>query len=363
MVRRLYAYVGAIALVLWLGATSAATPATTAKSAVAPTKVTAPAGKTIDARPWPREYAVDGVSFSIYRPQIDSWNANRLEARSVMAVKTGETKDPSGKSIVQQEYGVLWLSARTETDKEAREVTLDNIVVEKANFPTAKDKEASYLALARKAAPTTQLVASLNQIESSLAMTQAGNAGAASQPVDNDPPEIVFTFQPAALVLIDGKPVLKPTSVAGVERVVNTRAAVFRYQGAYYVGHAGRWATGASADGTWALTTTPPALVVQAGGKAVAAAPATAAQQKAQESEAIATAVKPAAVAAAKVASKPAEVIARTHRAELIVVDGDPAFEDIPRTSLNFKDKTQDYVQIDGGGTCYDVNAVRSFTS
>ncbi len=82
----------------------------------------APAPRTIDARPWPRPYQVDGVEFSLYRPQIDAWTDNNLKARAVMAVKTGETPDASGKPVAQQEYGVLRLTARTETDKEAREV-------------------------------------------------------------------------------------------------------------------------------------------------------------------------------------------------------------------------------------------------
>ena len=47
---------------------------------------------------------------------------DRLQARAVMAIKTGETKDASGKIVATQDYGILWLSSRTETDKDAREV-------------------------------------------------------------------------------------------------------------------------------------------------------------------------------------------------------------------------------------------------
>ena len=42
-----------------------------------------------------------------------------MQARAVMAVRTGETKDASGRPVTQQDYRVLWLKARTETDKEA----------------------------------------------------------------------------------------------------------------------------------------------------------------------------------------------------------------------------------------------------
>ena len=43
----------------------------------------------IDQRPWPRMYTVNGTQFSVYRPELDSWNNNQLQARAVMAVKMG----------------------------------------------------------------------------------------------------------------------------------------------------------------------------------------------------------------------------------------------------------------------------------
>jgi hypothetical protein len=50
---------------------------------------------------------------------FSSGSGAELQARAVMAVRTGETKDASGRPVTQQDYGVLWLKARTETDKEA----------------------------------------------------------------------------------------------------------------------------------------------------------------------------------------------------------------------------------------------------
>src|SRR6202008_2687867 len=73
----------------------------------------ADAPPTIDARPWPRHYTVDATEFLLYRPQLDSWSADKLAARAVMAVKTGTEKDKDGKDVDRMTYGVLWLSART----------------------------------------------------------------------------------------------------------------------------------------------------------------------------------------------------------------------------------------------------------
>src|SRR3546814_1619626 len=84
-----------------------------------------------------------------------------------MAVTTGQTKGADGKARNSETYGVLWLSAKTGTDKEARIVALDDLTVDKGSFPSAPDQEARYLAAARKAFPTTQLVVSLDAIERS----------------------------------------------------------------------------------------------------------------------------------------------------------------------------------------------------
>lgn len=80
-----------------------------------------------------------------------------------------------------QSYGVLWLRAKTGTDKAARIVTLDDLIVEKVSFPNARDKETAYLAAARKALPTTQLIVSLDAIEAQMAITggRAGREGCA----------------------------------------------------------------------------------------------------------------------------------------------------------------------------------------
>lgn len=319
------------------------------QAAKAPATVAAPA-RDVDARPWPREFTVDGVQFSLFRPQIDEWNGNKLQARAVMAVKTGETKDASGKTIATQDFGVLWFTARAQTDKKAREAVLQNIVVERANFPTAKDKEAAYLAIARKAAPSAAQVASLDALEASLAITEARKGGMTSQPVDNTPPEIIFAFKPAVLILIDGEPVLRQTGVAGVERVINTRAVLLRHGGAYYLGHDGVWATAASLQGAWSSLAKPPAPVAQVAAQLAAAQPGGK------------TAPPPPGAAAPRPKGMPT-VYVRSKPTELIVVEGEPAFEAISGTSLKYVANTPADVLIDAAGNWYTVLAGRWFTA
>ena len=106
---------------------------------VLPLPALAPADEVaIDARPWPRRYSSDGVNFTLYQPDVDVFTGNKLEGRVPMAVVTGKVADQAGKTSDQMRYGVIWFRARTETDKEAREVTLHDISLDRASFPSDK---------------------------------------------------------------------------------------------------------------------------------------------------------------------------------------------------------------------------------
>src|SRR4051794_39061660 len=87
-----------------------------------------------DSRPWPRRYSVNGTEFLLLRPELDSWNKDQLFARAVMGVKTSSAAAP-------YRYGVVWLKARTETDIQGRLVSISDLVVTDANFPSNKDQE------------------------------------------------------------------------------------------------------------------------------------------------------------------------------------------------------------------------------
>jgi hypothetical protein len=301
--------------------------------------------KVIDARAWPRSYKVDGVEFSLNRPQLDSWEGNVLKGRTVMAVKTGETKGADGKMLPQQTYGVLWIKARTETDKDAREVVLQDIVVERSSFPTGKDKEAAWTALARKSLPTTELVASLDAVEASLAITDAMTE-TPEVPVNNTPPEIIVSLEPAVLVPIDGDPVWRPSGVTGVEHVLNSRAPILRYQNKLYVGRAGKWATSANLESGWVRADTVPGPVSQAMTQLVS-------EQKRPQTQA--QGGEPA-------ATKFPVIYVRTKPAELIVVDGEPKFEDIDGTKLSYVINTPADLFLDSGNNWYVLVSGRWFT-
>lgn len=290
---------------------------------------------TIDARPFPRDFSVDGVGFSIHQPQLVSWQGNQLRARAVMSVDTGVHTGADGKQQASMDYGTLDIAARTQVDKQARAVVLSGLEIERASFPSAAGKQAGYLALARKqlqAKPT--LTMSLDALEAALAIMKADVAGA-SQTVRNDPPEIVFSTAPAILVLVDGQPVLKPAGAPGVQRVINSRSLLLQQGGRYLVSIGGHWASATSLDGPWTPVQTPDAGLVSA------------ARQAVEGHQVDAMADPPQALKDVFRAGRWPDVYVRTRPAELISVQGEPQFAGIAGTRLSYITNTGADVFVD----------------
>src|SRR5262245_25986318 len=122
---------------------------------------------------WPRVVEGDGMTFTVYQPQIDKFADAMLEARAAVKVDTqvGEK--------TQTSYGVIWITAQTFIDKENELVELSDIQITKASFPTAPEKTEEYLGIMREATEKTRTV-SLERIEANLAITQADKKGDAA---------------------------------------------------------------------------------------------------------------------------------------------------------------------------------------
>src|SRR5881628_3574308 len=91
---------------------------------------------------WPRQFEDNGIKVSIFQPQIERWEGTDFETRSAVAVTPPGSNAPI--------YGVHWMKARADVDKAARVVTLNDIAVTRATFPSAPNLQTSYLALIRK---------------------------------------------------------------------------------------------------------------------------------------------------------------------------------------------------------------------
>src|SRR5215472_4151575 len=237
-----------VALVLVLGLL-----ASTARPPLAQTSPPVGGEVSLAAGTWPREINANGATVLVYEPQIDRWQNNRLAAQAAVSVQ------PAG--APQSSYGVIWLTARTEVDKERGRVDLEEIAIPKVNFPGAPPAaQERYLRAARTHLPAGVRTISLEQFEANLAAARVG-VKASPQQVRNDPPRIIMSTVPALLVRIDGVPSLRQVQGSPLLRVINTPALILLdpSSGTYYLFAGGRFVEAPALDAPWGPTAAPPA--------------------------------------------------------------------------------------------------------
>src|ERR1022692_956919 len=223
--------------------------AQSATPAAASDQEVTPAG---DELTWPREFQDNGTKVDIYQPQIEKWEGTDFETRSAVAITPVGSKEPL--------YGVFWMKARADVDKAARVVTLNDIEVTKATFPSVPEFQNEYLAIIRKHVPTVSKTVALDHVEASYAISEAVKKGR-TVPVKNDPPRIIYSTTPSLLVLVDGPPVLRPVPNLDVQRVINSQALILKSVGPFYLNASDHWYQATDIEGPWTLTANPPAVL------------------------------------------------------------------------------------------------------
>ncbi len=278
-----------------------------------------------DLEHWPHQLKLADAAFTIYQPQVESWQGNQLAFRCAVAAK------PTGGGA--ESFGVIWANARTEVDRVTRMVALEDVKLTRSNFPTVADGGAGYLAELQTALPVGARRISLDRLEASLAATAAAPKGVA---VNNSMPRIIVSQSPAILIPIAGKPVLRAVPGHSFERVINTRALIARATGGttYYAHVYDGWLSAAAITGPWSASADTPAqldplatelaesgdVVLLDGGNA---------QPKPSLAQGAPTLY---------VSSEPAE---------LVVFQGAPVFEKIPGTKLHVATNTLSDVLVD----------------
>ncbi|HSO56492.1 MAG TPA: hypothetical protein VL330_27980, partial [Actinomycetes bacterium] len=284
---------------------------------------------------WPRQVKLSGATAVVYQPQIDSWRANRLEFRAVVAVKAGGSP--------QEVLGTIWATARTEVDRVARMVTLRDLTLTRSDFPTLADKGASYMrALQGLASSSSVRTIALDRLEASLAASDTVKL--AGVEVNNAPPRVIVSESPAILVPIDGPPVQQPVAGTRFERVINTRALILREAGSttYYLHVYDGWLYAGAITGPWYQPMVfPPGIDQVAQNLARAGVVDLLDGQGATPKPALAQ-------------GSPAIYVSETPT-ELIVFKGPPAFAPIAGTALQWASNTTADVIFDTGGKDYYV--------
>jgi hypothetical protein len=271
---------------------------------------------------WPKEIGTDNIHLLLYQPQVDSWKGNRIEARSAVIVTL--KGDPT------EIFGTVLIRARTEVDKEARLVSLEDIEIKEANFPSATALQGKLRKAVRESVPSWPRTVSLDRLLADLAINQTETKAEMIR-FKNDPPRIIFSKAPAVLILIDGDPVHRGVEGTTYTRVVNTPALLLfnSTAGALYLDGGSWWMTASLLTGPWTAAANPPQDLD--GIK----------QQLTKDEE------KEPAGSAATPPGKPPAVYVSTVPAELLVTQGDPAYAPITRTSLLYATNSDNDIFMD----------------
>jgi hypothetical protein len=284
---------------------------------------------------WPRKFVSGANSFSVYQPQIEQWQGNRIEARAAVAITDGQAK--------QTTYGVLWFTARTEIDKINRLVMMSDFRITKVSFPTAADKANLYQALIEQRVPKTGEVIALDRLLADLATAQSEDENAGYQ-LKNDPPKIFFSTRPAILILIDGNPVLRSVKDTRFQRVINTRALILRDEskGMFYLHLMDGWMASSTVTGPWVFAQQTPddlekALKIAVDSKQV---------DLLDGSNARSSNMKPSLKEAARTDAVPS-IYTSTAPAELLQTQGDPQVAAIEGTQLIYVTNTENDIFVD----------------
>ena len=276
---------------------------------------------------WPHRMSLGGFTYTIYQPQLESWDYVTLKAVCAVSVQ------PEGSE--EQTFGTMDIQVKTDVDRAARVVSFEDFEIPHAEFPSAGGQADTFIAALGSLLPERIDGESLDRLEAALAITEARRTGT-GQPLRNDPPEILFSTRPAIVVLVDGSPVYRPVEGTELVRVFNTRALILRdAKGKHYLHLFDGYVEAAGLEGPWTIAAKVPGDVKKAERQAVEAKQVDLlAGQEDPETEKMPT-LAAATLPVVYVSSVPTE---------LVVIEGEPNWTPIPTTGLLCVENTSAHV-------------------
>jgi hypothetical protein len=286
--------------------------------------------EVIDQNEWPREIITNRGTIVMYQPEPERLDKNMLRVRAAVGVERPE------KETV---FGVVWIEARLETDREERTAVIADLDVTDMRFPDQTEDQVKTLSdLLESEIPKWNLSIEMDDLIATLEL--ADTLSESTQQINVDPPAILFYPEPAVLITIDGEPRLADSEEKNVQRVTNTPYTILYDTGtkAYYLfADEDSWYTSPSIKGDWKPADRVP-------GKVAKQAPAIEADRETEEDQDDAGEPGP----------KPRIVVA-TEPTELISSKGHPEYEAIEGTSLYYISNTDSDLLFDSTEQTYYV--------
>jgi hypothetical protein len=217
------------------------------------------------------------------------------------------------------------------TDLDARTVEFTDLKITNVKFSgtaTAEDRQLAQ-SLVSRVATRSPMSMSLDRFLTMASTVERERA--ASEEINNDPPKILFATTPTALIVINGKPILREVAGTQIQRVVNTPYVMLHDPSSkmYYLRGGSIWYAAAEVKGPWETTLSPPSSVVSAS------------RQIAEPED---PAVKQSLTTKANAVPR---IMVATEPAELIVTEGEPAYSVVTGTDLLYVSNTPGDVFLD----------------
>ena len=194
---------------------------------------------------WPLAAVSDETAFTIFQPQVDRWDDERLDGRAAVSARRKADREPT--------FGVVWLRARTSLERVPGQATLEGVEIVKASFPWERDGGRALLDSLRSAGigEVTVPLASLNA-SPAVSLAERRTGPAPPRPVE---PRVIVPSGPAILVLVDGDYVIRPVPDTKVLRVTNTSSLLLQDAATsrFYLFMGSVWLVAAAPNGRWTV--------------------------------------------------------------------------------------------------------------
>ena len=287
------------------------------------------------AESWPRAIQLEHGTLTVYTPQLETFEGVTLTGRAAVSWEARDGGAPV--------FGVFWFDSRVLVDKDQGIVKVEEFKVTKVRFPNAKPEQEEKVAkIVEQEVPKWDLSMTLADLQAAVAASEQmkkSEKGIAA-PV----PKLIFSTDPAVLLLYDGQPVVRAIPDTGLERVVNTPLFVVRDPSTsrFYLGSDTFWYEAQDAKGPWAPVHSPPEKVKAFYDKnkpPPEPPPAEGEQAPASAAEAPAKKESPA---------TPPRIVVATEPTELVCFDGKPSYAPLgSEGSLLYADNTDGKVIVD----------------
>ena len=212
--------------------------------------------EVIEQAKWPKEITTKRGVIVMYQPEPEWLKQNMLRVRAAVGVERPD---------VETVFGVVWIEARLETDREDRIAVIADLDVTDVRFPEQTDEQVERLSsLLESEIPKWNLSIEMDDLIATLEL--ADTESETTQQISVDPPVILFYPEPAVLITIDGEPRLADTKEKSVQRVANTPFSVLydtKAKTYYLFADEDSWYTATSLTGDWKLAGRVPSKIAK----------------------------------------------------------------------------------------------------